>query len=412
MSGYKLGLVFNVRTANRATLVALFSVLVGAACHAATIPLPTRDDEVVEVLPAVTRSRPPASAALQDPTPVRNPAVAISLARQAITVARQTGDARYWGRAESALTQWWDKPDAPVELAILQATVQQGRHAFGSARRVLEAALARAPDHAQGWLDLAALERVEGNYPKALVACEAVARAGQILYAQACNLETGSLQGRKQASDGFRRLLAGLPSRSADSQHSYLNSLLAESEERAGRDAEARDAYTTSLAAEKDLYTVIAFSDLLLRTGDNHAVVNLLAGQPLTDAVLLRQALAQRRLNDPQWRATRAELHDREAALDRRGDDPNLHDRERALLALWLDDAPPRALELAQRNLQLQREPIDWLIALQASLSANDKAAHADLLRRVQAIGLQDTRLTALSLMPTARPQATREIKP
>ncbi|MDB5851151.1 MAG: hypothetical protein JWP29_4903, partial [Rhodoferax sp.] len=304
------------------------------------------------------------------------------------------------------------RPDAPVELAILQATVQQGRHAFGPARKVLEAALARAPDHAQGWLDLAALDRVEGNFPKALLACEAVARAGQRLYAQACNLETTSLQGQKQASDGFRRLLAGLPSRGAESQHSYLNSLLAESDERAGRDAAARAAYTASLAAENDLYTVIAFSDLLLRIGDNRAVVKLLAGQPLTDAVLLRQALAQRRLNDPQWQATRTELHEREAALDRRGDDLNLHDRERALLALWLDDAPPRALELAQRNLQLQREPVDWLIALQSARAANDKAAHADLLRRVQAIGLQDARLAALASRPASMPAPAGEKKP
>ena len=79
---------------------------------------------------------------------------------------------------------------------------------------------------------------------------------------------------------------------------------------------------------------------------------------------------------------------------------------------MWLDDAPSRALELAQRNLQLQREPVDWLIALQASRTANDKATHADLLRRVQAIGLHDARLAALSLMPTARPKAAREIKP
>ncbi|MDB5849292.1 MAG: hypothetical protein JWP29_3044, partial [Rhodoferax sp.] len=71
-------------------VVTALGVVAGAVCHAAPIPLPTRDDEVVEVLPAVTRNRPPASAALQAPTPVRDPAVATSLARQAITVARQT----------------------------------------------------------------------------------------------------------------------------------------------------------------------------------------------------------------------------------------------------------------------------------------------------------------------------------
>lgn len=347
------------------------------------------------MLPAVTRNRPPLNAVPQAAPAVFDPAQAVAMARQAITVARQTGDARYWGRAESALAPWWDRPDAPADIAVLQSTVQQGRHAFGPARAVLEAALARAPSHAQGWLNLAALERVEANYAKAMAACDAVARAGQALYAEACRLETASLQGDKKTGDGFRRLLATLPARGAEGERSWLGSLLAENEERAGRDASARSAYSASLAAENDLYTAIAFSDLLLRAGDHRAALALLAPQPSTDAVLLRQAAAQRRLNDPRWQATRDELHAREAALDRRGDDLNLHDRERALLALWLDDAPARALELALRNLVLQREPVDWLIALDAARRANNGAALADLRRRIQAIGLVDARLTA-----------------
>jgi hypothetical protein len=373
----------------------LIGVLIGTASAAAPLPLPTRDDEVIEVLPAITRYRPPPGAVPQAAPSLRDPAQAMAAARQAITVARQTGDARYWGRAESALAPWWDQPDAPADIAVLQSTVQQGRHAFGPARKLLEAALARAPGHAQGWLNLAALERVEANYAKAMAACDAVARAGQALYAEACRLETASLQGDKKTGDGFRRLLATLPARGNDAERSWLASLLAENEERAGRDASARAAYSASLAAENDLYTAIAFSDLLLRTGDHRAALTLLAPQPQTDAVLLRQAAAQRGLNDPRWQATRDELHTRETALGRRGDDLSLHDRERALLALWLDDAPARALELALKNLVLQREPVDWLIALHAARRANDTAAEADLRRRIRAIGLVDARLAA-----------------
>ncbi|WP_162241815.1 hypothetical protein [Pseudorhodoferax sp. Leaf267] len=369
------------------------------ACSAVPLlPEPQRDDAVVEVLPGITRNRPAQGQAAA-------PADAAQAARAAIEVARQTGDARYWGRAQAALAPWWDRADAPVDLAVLQSTVQQGRHAFGPARAVLQGALARTPDHAQGWLNLAALERVEGNYAQALQACEAVGRAGQAFYAQACRLETVSMQGQHvEARTGLQALLATLSSRAAAGQRSWIASLLAEAEERAGRNGDARAAYTLSLAAEPDLYTAIAFSDLLLRTGDAAGARRLLAPLPRTDAVVLREALALRRLGDVQWQALRDDLHAREAALERRGDDLDLHDRERALLALWLDDTPAKALTLAQRNLDLQREPLDWWIALQAAAAARDTAATADIRRRLLATGLQDARLAALPAAPGRKP--------
>ena len=356
---------------------------------------PSRDDEVLEVLPAVTRSRP----ARATSTPmVISPAAAALRARQDIAVARQTGDTRYWGRAQAVLAPWWDRPDAPVELAVLQATVQQGRHEFDASRKVLTAALARAPGHAQGWLNLAALERLSARYTEALGACEAVARAGQALYAAACRLETQSLQGQHEsAAQGLQALIA----QTADtSQRSWLLSLLAESQERSGQGRAAADAYARSLALAPDLYTAIAYSDLLLRTGKASQALQALAALPETDAVLLRRAAAWRRLGNPRWTAERAVLKERAAELQRRGDDPALHGRELALTALWLDGDAPHALALARRNLLLQREPIDWWVALESARQARDAAASAEIANAIREAGLHDMRLT------TARPAA------
>ena len=356
---------------------------------------PSRDDEVLEVLPAVTRSRPARATAAPL---VLSPAAAALRARQDIAVARQTGDTRYWGRAQAVLAPWWDRPDAPVELAVLQATVQQGRHEFDASRKVLTAALARAPGHAQGWLNLAALERLSGRYTETLAACEAVARAGQGLYAAACWLETWSLQGQHAlAAQGLQALIA----QTTDTgQRSWLLSLLAESQERSGQGRAAADSYARSLALAPDLYTAIAYSDLLLRTGKTSQALQALAALPETDAVLLRRAAAWRRLGEPRWTAGRAVLKERAAELQRRGDDPALHGRELALTALWLDDDAPRALELARRNLLLQREPLDWWVALQSARQAGDAAASAEIAHAIREAGLHDMRLT------TARPTA------
>ena len=187
--------------------IAVLLALVPCAVVAATSLQPQRDDEVIEVLPLITRARPaPTTAATLSTSTTKakqvppDPTVAAVAARNDIAQARQTGDTRYWGRAQAVLAPWWDVPDAPVDMAVLQATVQQGRHEFAASRKLLMAALARTPGHAQGWLNLAALERLGGNYPQALAACAKVALAGQALYSQACQLETESLQGAHQAA--------------------------------------------------------------------------------------------------------------------------------------------------------------------------------------------------------------------
>ena len=205
------------------------ALLLAAVCSSAsaiTALVPGSDGEVLEVLPAVTRSRPVAAApAVAAARPADSDAIAAQ-ARAQIGVARQTGDTRYWGRAQALLAPWWDKADAPADLAVLQATVQQGRHEFDAARKLLVATLERTPGHAQGWLNLAALERLSGRYAQSLLACDAVSRADQALYASACRLETQSLQGQHQvAEQGFTALLGQVRQ---PSQQSWLWSLLAE----------------------------------------------------------------------------------------------------------------------------------------------------------------------------------------
>ena len=361
-----------------------------ASAFAVSPVSPGRDDEVLEVLPAITLSRP---ARVISAPRTADPHAAATQARKDVAVARQTGDTRYWGRAQAELGPWWDLPDAPAELAVLQATVQQGRHEFEASRKVLVAALARSPRDAQGWLNLAALERLSARYAESLQACDAVARAGQSLYAQACRLETQSLQGQQAtAALGFQTLLMQA---TTDAQRSWLLSLLAESQERAGRDALAADAYTRSLALDPDLYTSIAFSDLLLRIGKPRQAQQILAPLPETDAVLLRRATAWRRTGDARWVEMRSTLRERAAELVRRGDDPTLHAREMALTSLWLDDDARAALQLSRRNLQLQREPVDWWVALQSARLAKDTAAVNEVTSAITAAGLVDARLAS-----------------
>ncbi len=341
---------------------------------------PTTDNQVIETLPARMRSI------------SSTPEEAAVAARQAIMLARQTADTRYLGRAQATLAPWWDKKDAPVELAVLQATVLQSRHEFDAAGVVLRHVLKREPNHAQGWLTLATLERLSGNYPAALLACDQVAGAGAVLYAQACKFETASLQGgQDQASRG----LQNLQRQTTDvSTQAWLLSLQAENDERAGRDRLALTGYQASLALAQDGYTALAAADLLLRTQRPREAKVLLTGQPNSDAVLIRRAQAAKMLQDPAWQAMAKEVRERFAGLALRGDTPATHAREQALVYLWLDADGTRALQAARLNLTLQKEPFDWWLAMASANLAGQDAEMKQLRTQVAAMGLSDARLS------------------
>ena len=370
----------------------LFCSLLGAsslAWGAATAVPPGPDTQVVEVLPQVTTLRPAPRGATPDTSPLPEPAQAAQQARAAITTARHTGDARYWGRAQAALGSWWDHPQAPPDLMVLQATVQQGQHRFAPAQARLRQALKADPDNAQAWLTLATLLKLDGRYPEALAACDRVASAGAGLYAQACAIELRSLQGADVA-DAWRSLATQAQD---PGTASWLLSLWGEHLERRGQDAEALSRYRQSLAQRSDLYTALVLADLQLRQQRPADALAALRESPDTDAVLLRRAHAQRLLNQSEWKPLLGELLARQQALQRRGETLDAHAREVGLTALWLQDDPALAWRWAQRNLTLQQEPIDWWLALTSARRAGERAAFDRLVQRVRVLGLSDARL-------------------
>ena len=341
---------------------------------------PGLDADVVERLPERVAAAP------------ATPQAAATIARRWITLSRETADPRYLGRAQAALARWWGQADAPADLLVLQATVEQGRHEFAAARATLERALQANPAQVQGWLTLATLERVAARYEAAEAACRNVARYGATLYATACLLETRSLQGQHDAA---RSGLTALWQQAAGdaTQRAWIGSLLAESEERAGRDDAADAAYRRSLADAPDGYTALAYADQLLRRNRASAALEVLRHQPDSDAVLLRRAQALRLMGDAAWQPLARDLEARFAAIVARGEGLDAHARERALLALWLQGQPAAAWKAARTNLALQKEPLDWWLALQTSEQSGDAAAHQAVRQALLQTGLQDVRL-------------------
>jgi len=376
-------------------LIATMSLVLACAAAQGEVLVSRSDAEVIETLPAAAGSRAEERRLRRDwAANPRDAAKAVLLARRYLDQARSQGDPRPAGQALAVLHAWPDPAQAPDDVLLMVATIEQYLHQFDASASHLEQLVARRPQHAQAWLTLATVRRVQGRYTESDRACTALAATGAALYAQACQAENDSLRGDFDAARArLRRLLA---SRLTSDSKSWLLTTLAELEARAGRAADAEAAYCMALAAASDGYTVMSYADFLMQQGRHADALAQLKGQPRTDAVLLRLAIAGTRAQSPDAPRDAAEIRERMALANLRPEARSTHAREQAMFALWVDVAPQRALQLARDNVRQQREPLDLLVLAQAARAAGQPDALRDAATIRNGMGLHDQRLDAL----------------
>lgn len=363
----------------------------------AAAPLqPVDDAEVVETLPTLgARAAEQRALRRQLARQPRDAATALALSRSLLARARTDGDARLAGQALGALGAWDGDAAAPPEIRLQRATLYQHLHDFDAAAAELEAVLTAAPRHAQALLTLATVRRVQGNYAASDRACGALADAGQPLYARACLAENAALRGD---ADGARReleqLLAAAPGQ-AD-WTAWLRTTLGELEQRAGRNDAAIAQLRAALKAAPDPYARLALADALIDTRRWTEARDLLAEADDSDALLLRRAIVARSLRAPDAEALRHRLAARYAQAALRPEAQAVHARERARFALEVEGDAARAVGLARRNLQTQREAIDLVLLARAARAAGDAGAAAEAAALAAQLGLRDVRLGVL----------------
>ena len=322
---------------------------------------------------------------------------AVRTARQYIDLARIDGDPRYLGYAEAALKYWWAMPHPPVQVRLLRATIRQSNHEFDTALTDLSMALQSDPANPQIWLTRSAVYQVVGRYSEARRDCLTLLRVSDQFVSSMCLANIASVTG--QARAGYQLLKRALwdAGNVQDSELQAAYTQLAEIAQRLGDNVQAERHYQQAMALPKhDAYVTTAYADFLLDQHKPAQVLQLLRGGTASDAVLLRVALAKQTLLDPSLGADITSLQGRFEASRLRGD--TVHRREQARFALHLLKQPQQALRLAQANWQVQREPADARILLEAALAARDGAAATAVLAWLQQSRLEDgviSRLTA-----------------
>ncbi|HEY5921813.1 MAG TPA: hypothetical protein VIV11_09100 [Kofleriaceae bacterium] len=316
--------------------------------------------------------------------------VAVELARKDIERARKTSDPRYLGRAQATLSRWWRLADPPADVLLLRATIQQSLHQFAAARTDLDRLIALRPDDVQAHLTRAVVATVTADYAAARESCTALARMASPLLALTCQAPLDALAGD---SDGaYRRLAAAIDTRTPAELRAWALTTLAELAIQSGDEPLAEAHLRSVLRLDPDdAYARAALADLLLPHAPAQASA-LLAGYEAIDTLLVRRAIAEGKSRGPEAAQLARQMRERFAAAAQRDDQTHL--REEARFVLAVDTDPDRAVELARRNWDVQKELADARLLVEAAVEARKREAAAPVIEWARATGVRDALLT------------------
>jgi tetratricopeptide (TPR) repeat protein len=350
--------------------------------------IPSSDSAVLAELPAGARHADVSTRRLAQ----SRVDVAIPLAQFYIQQSRLSGDLRYLGYAEAVLTPWVKQNPPLPDVLVLQATLQQSRHEFTASLATLERALTVRANDAQALLVRATVLRVLGRYPEASASCEQFSRIVEPRLGALCTESLRSLTGHLESA--YSALTQMSTQGWLNSEKSWLYSELGEMAVRLGRDADAQRWFEQDLnLVPTDFYVRGAYADLLLRQGRPGEALKLLQGRESFEPLLLRIAIAQRQLHDPQLAQSSARLRAAFAAETQRGE--AVHRREQARFLLEVEDQPDLSLAAALENWGVQREPDDVLVLVNAAKAAGTPATAEPALDFMRTQDLRDVRVSA-----------------
>jgi len=330
-------------------------------------------------------------------------AAAAALAQAYFDMAQARGDPRYIGYAEAVVSQF--ERNMSIDLLVMRGVLSQYRHDFDQALTDFAAALVQDPERADAHAWRGAIYLVQAQYDKARTECAALLKLQRPVLHGGC---TGLVQAYTgQLNAAYTTLQQAHALARYDDQRLWLLTRLGEVSAWLGQSARAERHYRDALALGlDDGYLLAAYADFLLDNKRPAEVVKLLRDWESSDPLLLRLAEAESQLQAPAAAAHVQALDDRFAAAKLRGD--TTHRAEEARFQLRLRKNPALAVQLAAANYQVQREPRDLRVLLEAALAAGNADAAKPARDWLQSSGFEDARLRALAAQTLQLPSASK----
>ncbi len=327
-------------------------------------------------------------------------ALRLEIAKRYFDLAMAQGDPRYVGYASAAIAPLTQTAAANADYWVVRGLIQQYTHDFAGALESLAKARELDPRNLEATSWRSAIHMVQANYEAALAECTRLVPLTHSLHAQGCAAYVQASSGNlAPAYDALTKSLAAAGTVSPELTL-WVRTRLAEMATRLGRFEEAEAHFKQALALGiTDQFLLGAYADFLLLQKRPAEVITLLADWERSDILLLRLALAGRAVNDSRAKGWATQLRERFVAAAQRGD--RLHEQEGARFELDIEGNPPKALDLATRNYQDQKEPRDAEILMRAAIAAKQPRAAAPAIAWFRSSRYEDPQLAALAAQLT-----------
>lgn len=335
--------------------------------------------------------------------------IADKLAREYVSFGREIGDAHYSGYATAVIAPWMKLKSPPPQVLVTQAVILQFLHKFDPARKLLKAAIKRAPNDMQAWLTLSSVDMIQGRYDDANTDCVHAARSGGQLLGIMCSGALRSFVGHAEQAQKMLTLISATSPTIPKPVESYIQGLLAETAEHLGQWEQANAHFEKAISiTPHDNFTLVNYADLLLYLHQPEKVLRLLNDDQQSDTAFLRITLAHQQMHSPDLARYTWIMAARFEALTLRGS--HLFGREHSRFALQVLHDPELALTLAERNWKIQRAPWDQRVFLEAALATHKPAAAIPVLKQLDQTHLQDPIIAPLAA--EVRAELAAEKKP
>jgi len=341
---------------------------------------------------------------------------ALAYARAVFTLGLKEGDLRWYGSAKAALTPWWTAADLPAEAYFLRGLVKQGFHDFPGGLQDIDRAIALEPGRAELWSWRFALHLLLADMAAAQ---KDINEIGRLFGEEEAQVYRAVLQYRTgqplPAVDMLSRAIRSANYQD-DSSQDWLGFHLGEAHRVAGQPARALEVWGQRLKASPQSHLIrLSLADLLNQQGQYKQAkrVALFTAGPgsgnaptstatVTDALLMQAVLASRGLKDPDENRLASQLQARLASQALRQE--AMIERPKLIYQIAYGRDAKAGLALSIDNWQLQKEPPDALLFVQAALALGQTRAAEPVVRWAEKTGYQEPPLTLLLAQLKAHP--------
>lgn len=361
--------------------------------------IPDNDARILEHLPSTSDPRVRQFDMLKRQIQSRpgNVKHAIALSRAYLDYGRDTGDARYLGRAQAVIAPWTTRQPVSTDALLVQATILQSRHQFAESRQMLQAILRRDRDNPQAWLTLASVALVQGDMDEAQKDCAHLIGSFDALITAGCIGSRAAVTGNARKSLHLIQTILQQEPNESPALQSWAHGLMADAAKYLGQDRLADEEFKKALQLTPgDNFLLADYGDFLLDQGRAREALALTQGYSQSDTSFLRQVLAESALKLPAAATDIPLMASRFHDLEQRGDS-RLYGREEARFVLELQHDPVRALKLAQDNWAFQHAPEDMRIYLEAALAAGMPASAQEVVDFLDKTHFEDPKVRALA---------------